>query len=206
MTVPSQKDAWNDFYGSNPRPWRGIISNKIRFPFGKGDVVLDIGCGIGKTSSALIEEGYRVIGVDISDVATDICRRIYGDKMSVVCASADSIPIDPCSADGIAMIHVLEHMNEEELKASADEAYRILSYGGKIFVRVFHKDDMRSGKGERIDGGIVRGNGIRYRYFTEDELRDAFKRFSEVSMERIDETTKFKETRSRIEAVFEKPA
>jgi len=206
MTVPGQKDAWNQFYGSNPRPWRGTISNKIRFPFRKGDLVLDIGCGTGKTSSALIEEGYRVIGVDISDVATDICRRMYGDKMSVICTSADSIPIDPYSVDGIVMIHVLEHMNEDELKASADEAYRILSCGGKMFVRVFHKDDMRSGKGESIDGGIVRGNGIRYRYFTEDELRNVFKRFSEVSTERIEERTKFNEIRSRIEAVFEKPA
>ena len=207
MTAPSQKDAWNSLYRSQPRQWKGAVRNKIPFPFAEGDVVLDVGCGNGKASAALIGSGYDVIGIDISDVAADACRRMHGDKMEVICASADSVPLDDDSVDGVVMIHVLEHLADDELKASVKEAHRILRKGGKVFVRAFHKDDMRSEKGERVDPHtVIRGNGIRYRYFDGEELAAAFVGFIQISLERIDETTKFKEIRSRIEAVFEKPA
>ncbi|MDR0791432.1 MAG: hypothetical protein LBE47_02715, partial [Methanomassiliicoccaceae archaeon] len=85
--------------------------------------------------------------------------------------------------------------------------YRILRTEAKIFVRVFHKDDMRSDKGERTDDNtVVRGNGIRYRYFIEDELRDVFSNFHEISMIRVNDRTKFGQDRSRIEAVFKRYA
>jgi len=207
MTSPTQKDAWNSLYRTQPRQWKGAIKNTIPFPFAKGDIVLDIGCGNGKASAALIRSGFDVIGIDVSDVAADACRKMHGDKMKVICASADSIPIYNAAADGIVMIHILEHLDDNELRASVKEADRVLRPGGKIFVRVFHTDDMRSDSGKRIDERtVVRGNGIRYRYFDERSLRETFGMFREVSMERIDETTKFKEIRSRIEAVFEKPA
>jgi len=206
MMPPCQKDAWNKFYETQPRPWKGVAST-IDFPFEKGDKILDVGCGNGKTSYALIEAGYDVTGIDISEAAADSCKRMYGDSMNVICASADSIPLDDGSMDGAVMVHVLEHMDEDETKASVKEIYRVLKQNAKIFVRVFHKDDMRSGKGERTDENtVIRGNGIRYRYFTEDEVRNIFSGLREISTERIDEMTKFKEKRSRIGSVFEKPA
>jgi len=207
MTELSQKDAWNEFYRTQPRPWKGAVRNVTGFPFAKGDKVLDIGCGNGKTSSALAEEGYSVIGIDISDVAIETCKKIYGSKMRFVCASADSIPLDDDEVDGIAMVHVLEHLTDDEILNTLKEVRRVIRTGGKIFVRVFHYDDMRSGKGKMTeDGAVVRGNGIRYRYFDEMRLKNVFSGFSEISAERIDEVTKFKEIRSRIEAVYEKPA
>ena len=206
MTV-CQKDAWDRLYGSQPRPWRGVLRNMIPFPFGKGDTVLDVGCGNGKASLTLMEEGFDVIGMDISDVAIGVCANAYGNRMKAICASADSIPLNGSSVDGVVMIHVLEHLTEDELKASVKEAYRVLRPGGKVFVKAFHTDDMRSDKGERIDNdAVVRGNGIRYRYFTETEIRDLFSEFGEVLTERFSEMTKFKGTRSWIEAVFEKVA
>ncbi|MDR0198235.1 MAG: class I SAM-dependent methyltransferase, partial [Methanomassiliicoccaceae archaeon] len=151
--------------------------------------------------------GYDVIGIDISDAAVKACRKLYGERMRAICASADSIPLDGGSVDGIVMIHILEHLTDIELRGAVKEAYRVLKRGGKVFVRVFHTDDMRSDKGERIDRRtVVRGNGIMYRYFDEDDVKGAFGEFTGITMERVDETTKFKETRSRIEAIFEKPA
>ena len=207
MTAPSQKDAWNEFYRTQPRPWKGAVRNKTKFPFREGDKVLDIGCGNGKTSSALAEEGYSVIGIDISDVAVETCKKIYGSKMRFVCASADSVPLDDNEVDGVVMVHVLEHLTDDEILITMKEVRRVIRTGGKIFVRVFHNDDMRSGKGERTeDGAVIRGNGIRYRYFDETRLKNVFSGFLEISVERIDEVTKFKEIRSRIEAIYEKPA
>ena len=207
MTVPSQKDAWDSFYRAQPRPWKGVLRNRTPFPFGKGEIVLDIGCGNGKTSSALIEAGCDVTGMDISEDAVGICRRTHGNRMKVICASAGSIPLNDGSADGIVMVHVLEHLTDDEIGGAVKEAHRVLRPGGKVYVKVFHTDDMRSDIGERIDDRtVVRGNGIRYRYFTGTELKDMFSGFREISAERFDERTKFKGTRSWIEAVFERMA
>jgi len=203
MTVPSQKDAWNELYHSRSRQWKGIVTTKVPFPFGKGDRILDIGCGNGKTSASLIEMGCEVIGIDISEAAVEACKRTFGDRMTVKCASADNIPLDDGIVDGVAMVHILEHLTDEELEAALKEVYRVLKKDGRVFVRVCHGDDMRSEKGERIDQRtVVRGNGIMYRYFDEIDLKKAFIGYREISMERIDEVTKFKETRSRMEAVY----
>ena len=205
MIVPRQKDAWDELYRSQFRPWKGVTSDTV-FPFKKGARVIDIGCGNGKTSFALMEAGYDVIGIDISDVAVEACNKMYGDRMKAVCASAESIPLENEDIDGAVMIHVLEHMTEEESKKALTELRRILKPDSRILVRVFHKDDMRSDKGERIDENtVVRGNGIRYRYFTETELRSLFTDLNEISLKRVEDKTKFKEVRSRIEAVFEIP-
>ena len=205
MIPPCQKDAWNKLYETQSRPWKGVAST-IDFPFEKGDKILDIGCGNGKTSYALMEAGYEVTGMDISEAAVNSCKKIYGDVMNVICASSESVPLDDESMDGVVMVHIFEHLTEDEMKASVAEMDRILKRNAKILVRVFHKDDMRSDKGTRIDEStVLRGNGIRYRYFNEDELKNLFLRFRTISMKRIDEITRFKEKRSRVEAVFEKP-
>ncbi|MCL2786061.1 MAG: class I SAM-dependent methyltransferase [Methanomassiliicoccaceae archaeon] len=204
MTVPDQKDAWNELYHSQPRPWRGVTSD-TNFPFSNGGTVLDIGCGNGKTSLALIDAGHNVIGIDISDAAVRICEKIAGNRMSVMTASATDIPLNDATMDGVVMIHVLEHLDADETERAVKEAERILTPGGKVLVRVFHRDDMRSDNGTRIgDGTVVRGNGIRYHYFTEEELGCLFASFSETYLKRIDSVTKFGERRSQIEAVYEK--
>ncbi|MCL2142668.1 MAG: class I SAM-dependent methyltransferase [Methanomassiliicoccaceae archaeon] len=205
MAVPDQKDAWNKLYRSQTRQWKGAVKTKIPLPFKKGDRVIDIGCGNGKTSAALIEEGCDVIGIDISEEAAEACRTIFGSKMRIECASAVSLPFDDGYADGVVMVHVLEHLTADEMEAAVKEVRRVLRLNGKLFVRVFHTDDMRSDKGERTDDRtVIRGNGIRYHYFDETELNDLFGGFRRISTERIDEATKFRERRSRIEAVYEK--
>jgi len=207
MTVPPQKDAWDDLYKAQPRQWKGPVRNETPFPFAKGDKILDVGCGNGKTSTSLIESGHSVVGIDISEAAVKICRELYGDKMGAVCASADSLPFEDDNFDGIVMFHVLEHLTGDERKAAVKEARRVLKTNGKIFVRAFSTDDMRSDKGERMDERtVIRGNGIMYRYFDENEVNRMFSEFVPISIKRVEERTKFKEIRSRIEAVYQKPA
>ncbi|MCL2712368.1 MAG: class I SAM-dependent methyltransferase [Methanomassiliicoccaceae archaeon] len=205
MTVLRQKDAWNELYSSQFRPWRGVITIDTPLPFAEGNKIIDIGCGTGKTSFALMEAKFNVTGIDTSDVAVGICEKLYGDRMQTIVASASKIPTEDETFDGAVMVHVLEHMEDDESEKAMKELYRILKHDAKIFVRVFHRDDMRSDKGEVIgEGTVLRGNGIMYHYFTEAELKRLFKDFNLVSLQKVDERTKFAGKRSRIDAVFQK--
>ena len=201
-TMVDQREAWDSFYSGNRRPWRGV-SDIGDLPFPPGGRVLEVGCGNGKTAVALAKRGYRVTGMDFSQKAIDICRELILDA-NFVCASVLNIPFENGSFDGISAFHVLEHLTDEELDKASEELYRVMKEGGYLLVKSFAEGDMRAGKGTASGDSVIRGNGILYHYFTEDELRSKLSRFECVSIRTAEDKTRFGPVRRRIEAVFRK--
>lgn len=195
-----QIEAWNELYGNQKRQWRGM--SDIEFPFTKGSSVIEIGCGNGKTSAALLEKGFEVTGIDFSENAINHCAETFPEMRSV-CASSTALPFADREFDGAVLVHILEHLDDDELKATVEEVRRVLKENGKVLVRAFTEDDMRHGNGIRINGFDVR-NGIRYRYFSEKDIKKLFSDFDPASVRTMTQSTKFGEIRSRIEGVFEK--
>ena len=197
-----QTDRWNDLYRSQTRAWRGV-TDLGELPFDECARILEVGCGNGKTMAALIERGFRVTGVDFSSEAVDACRRILGNDADVRCASVLDLPFDDREFDGATVFHVLENLDPGDVPKAVSELARVCKEGSFVKARVFSAGDLRSDKGERVsDDTVVRGNGIRYRYFTEDSLRDCFDGRECVSIRSYSEATRFGGSRSRIEAVF----
>ena len=191
-----QREAWDSFYRGQKRPWRGVASLDV--PFTEGQRVLDIGCGNGKTSQALIEMGCDVVGVDFSQNAVDQCNNsIKG--MTAVCSSSDKLPFNDNEFDGAVLVHVLEHLDDRELEDTLKEVKRVLKIGGHVFLRVFEKNDMRSNGGTE-----VKGNGIRYRYYDPGEIETVFKDLEPQWRSVTEQTTKFGSIRMRIEALYRK--
>ena len=197
-----QREAWDSFYSGNRRPWRGV-SDIGELPFPPGGRVLEVGCGNGKTAVALAKRGYRVTGMDFSQKAIDICRELILDA-DFVCASVLNIPFENGSFDGISAFHVLEHLTDEELDKASEELYRVMKNGGYLLVKSFAEGDMRAGKGTASGDSVIRGNGILYHYFTEDEITSKLSQFECVSIRTVEDKTRFGPVRRRIEAVFRK--
>lgn len=198
----NQKEAWEYFYNSSNRPWRGV--SKIKdIPFPKGSKILEVGCGNGKTAYMLLKMGYHVTGIDFSQSAIDMCRRIISDNNAVfICGSITELPFDNNTFDGTTVIHVLEHLDSKNLVSAVSELERVLKKGSKVFVRCFEKGDMRSKKGTYENGMIVRGNGIMYRYFDSNELCHMFKNCACESITTYEKNTRFGTIRKIIDAVF----
>lgn len=198
--MEDQREVWDEFYRVNGRPWRGISDLGV-LPFPANGRILEVGCGNGKTIAALTEKGYRTAGVDFSQAAIDSCRKQFDCDVDLQVASADRLPFGDQVFDGIVIFHLLEHLQSDELSRAVSESLRVLKCGCHIVVRVFSSDDMRSDKGRRMDDGtVVRGNGIRYRYFTESELRSLYSEGGEiVELRTKEEPTRFGGKRSRIE-------
>ena len=191
-----QREAWDSFYKGQKRPWRGVT--ELDVPFTEGQRILDIGCGNGKTSQALIKMGCDVIGVDFSQNAVDHCNSsIKG--MTAICSSSDRLPFSDNEFDGVVLVHVLEHLDDTELKNTVNEIQRVLKSNGYVFLRVFEKNDMRSNGGTEI-----KGNGIRYRYYDTGEIETIFEGFDSQWRSVTEQTTKFGSVRMRIEALYKK--
>ncbi|AIZ56451.1 ubiquinone/menaquinone biosynthesis C-methyltransferase UbiE [Candidatus Methanoplasma termitum] len=194
-----QADHWERFYTEHKRPWRGI--GKVALDIGPGSKVLDVGCGTGKTTAALLKSGADVTGLDFSPSAISQCISVFGDKAKFIIAECDKMPFPDDHFDAAAAVHILEHLDDTQLRDTVKEISRVLVPGGLVFVRVFAVEDMRA-KGENRN---TRGNGIEYRYFTEEEMKDIFRGFELISSERKDETMLFGAVRVKIECLFRLP-
>ena len=190
------QEAWESLYSGQSRPWRGV-ADIAWMSVSAGDRVLDLGCGNGKTSAALIERGADVTGIDFSPSAVESCKRIFGEKGTFLEADVRSLPFADGSFDIVVSVHVIEHVPESDISKASEEIVRVLRTGGTLYLRCFAEGDMRS-EGKRED---VR-NGILYRYFTEDDIRTVFPTMEVISLDRTEKPTRFGTVRCRLQAVL----
>ena len=196
-----QVDSWDEFYRTNRRAWRGMTDISW-LDVSPGMDVLEVGCGNGKTLAALRGAGCNVVGIDFSEEAVVSCKQLVPGA-DVRQGDILDLKFPDSSFDAVVMFHVLEHVLPEDMHRVESEVRRVLRSGGIAYVRSFSLGDMRSEKGMSLsDDMVVRGNGIRYRYYTERSLMDSFPNCTFESIRRVDEPTRFGTVRSRLEAII----
>ncbi len=193
------RDAWEDLYASQARPWRGVADISW-MGVSPGERVLDLGCGNGKTSEALIAAGAEVTGIDFSPSAVESCRSRIGSGAVFEVADVRDLPFSDGTFDAVVSVHVLEHVPATDISKACGEILRVLRSGGRLFMQCFAEGDMRSG-GRKED---VR-NGILYRYLSEDDLRSMFPGAEVSGAELLEEPTRFGTVRRRLRCVVSKP-
>lgn len=100
-----------------------------------GPAVADIGCGSGLVSKDLLEMGYDVTGMDISEGMLENARKIPGLKLQV--GDIEHLPFADEAFDKIICLGVITYL-PDETKALA-ELLRVLKPGGKLVLAVRNK-------------------------------------------------------------------
>ncbi|MFC1966409.1 SAM-dependent methyltransferase [Chloroflexota bacterium] len=103
----------------------------------KGDIIADIGCGIGTFALESAKEGYRVYAVDYSPVALGIARQLAGEigvtgKITFILSSVEKIPIDSGAVDKVVSANFIEHLYPEQFDVLLRELSRIIKDGGCV--------------------------------------------------------------------------
>ena len=169
--MDSHLKAWDKDYASRGRLWGGGVKDLPALP--EGSFLLELGCGDGKTLSAL-SGGWSVVGLDISPQALLLSRRARADA-SLILADAGCLPLRKESFDAVFAFHVAGHLLADGRRALVREAARVLVLGGRLFFRDFCDQDMRAGQGEEVEAGTFRrGSGILTHYFAENEVKELF--------------------------------
>ncbi len=170
--VDSNLDAWDKDYRSRGRLW-GSATKDIP-DLREGSEVLELGCGDGKTLSAMAGRDWRITALDISAEALRLSR-ITMQEAFLLLADARRLPFRDESFDAIFAFHVTGHLLLADRESAASEATRVLRKGGKLFLREFGAEDMRLGKGKEVElSTFRRGHGVITHYFTEDEIAELF--------------------------------
>lgn len=204
----SPERYWNYFYSNNKdnffkdRRWLQIEFPEI-FELTKPDAgkrtVIEIGCGVGNTLYPILQANENkdllAIGVDYSSKAIEIVKEheLYtkGNAHAAVWDLANpdgTLPegVEEHSADVVILIFVLSALQPEQWPHAVANIKKLAKPGARILFRDYGRYDLTQirFKKERLlaDNFYIRGDGTRVYFFTEEELHDIFKEFTDVKI------------------------
>jgi SAM-dependent methyltransferase len=202
----SDSGAWEEEYNTRGRLWGGETHNLPELPVLSR--VLELGCGNGRTLSALIRRGWDVTAIDFAFRAVSLSREVILDPAHahIMVADARCPPFKDSTFDAVFALHIIGHLCEQDRGRIATILHRIIKPGGILFFSDFSPDDFRFGKGSETEPATFRrGSGTFTHYFTRMEVISLFSELSLVSIRthrwpmRVLGTTLL---RSEIQAVF----
>ena len=172
--MKDESGAWEEEYLCKGVVWGGAVHHLPELPVGSR--VLELGCGNGKTLSAMIQRNWDVTAIDFSARAVAMSRKnICTQKGDVCVADARSLPFSHGRFDAVFAIHIFSHLDQIERTRAVAESVRVLKTGGILYFSGFSPEDFRSGKGSIVEEGTVKkGSGICTHYFTEPETKILF--------------------------------
>lgn len=107
-------------------PWLGSLCNL------QSARILEIGCGTGASTVALLEQGASVYAVDVDRAALSVAQyrcALYGLQAEFALMNATDIAQIPGQFDMVIFSASLEHMTYEERIKSIQEAFKLVGSG-----------------------------------------------------------------------------
>jgi len=109
------------------------ILERLARPAGRD--VVDVGCGGGALTRALVALGARVIGIEVSEDQLASARASdAGSGARYMIGSGQSLPLDDGCADVVVFMRTLHHVPVKEMDRALTEARRVLRPDGAIHV------------------------------------------------------------------------
>jgi demethylmenaquinone methyltransferase/2-methoxy-6-polyprenyl-1,4-benzoquinol methylase len=112
--------------GQDPR-WRRFLVSRL--PHGDGHV-LDVATGTGLVAAELLRNGFDVTGVDQSPEMLAVARRRFGDRVELVHASAEALPLASASFDHLTFTYLVRYVADPA--ATLAELARVVRPGGVV--------------------------------------------------------------------------
>jgi cyclopropane fatty-acyl-phospholipid synthase-like methyltransferase len=104
-----------------------------------GARVLDIGCGAGVPADRLlVEAGFEVTGIDISQIQIDRARLLVPEA-EFVCSDIVDVVLEPDTFDAIVSFYALIHVPLEDQRDLLPRVFRTLRAGGLFLAIVGHE-------------------------------------------------------------------
>ncbi|MFO0607819.1 MAG: class I SAM-dependent methyltransferase [Polyangiales bacterium] len=184
-------DYWNDMAAESDASARDAVlcgfrserdfdaagredAEHLLLPFVKPtDVVLDVGCGLGRLLKWVAPACRRAIGLDVSKVMLAKARRRLAAAPNVTLAQIPlslRLPVPDRGVDFAYFYHVSEHMDREDAYQILREIRRCLRPGGAALVQfslIDHADNRREFVRWAVAGD---DEGVRSRFYTEPEV------------------------------------
>ena len=192
--MSSNLSKWNEIYFDgiiNKKPSQEILNIVPRLKLDGVVEILDAGCGTGRHSNYLANQGFKVHGIDVSSEAVRIAEVNKQDNtVDYHVGSLIDLPFSPNSIDFILASHSLGYASNEDVRKSVKQLDSVLISGKPILIRVastqhpFHQAKPADIYGFSHIGFCIK-NGLPVHFFEEEELKDLFKNYKIERLEHI---------------------
>jgi len=103
-----------------------------RRPFGPGEALLEVGCGLGQYLAVAAERVDHVAGVDVSLALLVLARQRIEGRGAVLAAEAEHLPFADGAFAAVIAADVIEHLGDQ--RRSLREMGRVLLPKGSLFL------------------------------------------------------------------------
>ena len=156
--------------------------------------VLDLGCGSGRHVIFLANENFDTYGLEQSEEGVKFTQQWLKFKnlnASVIKGMMTEIPFDNEFFDVLVDFQSIQHNVWKDIKASAEEIYRVLKKEGMAFLVIRSSEDYLANKGivietntcSNIQEGDMMDAGICH-FFTKKEIDELFSKFKVLSIDK----------------------
>ncbi len=152
--MKSLSEEWDKFFKQHPYggPWDynkhtkklqddHVVDFIKYYNFEKNLKVLDCGCADGRNSEYLINEEFEVTGVDFSQTVIERTQKRLTKGKFLTGDIRKLDKIESNSFDFLIDAGALHVNFPKDIISIIEEYHRILKPSGKMFIRVFNKDD-----------------------------------------------------------------
>lgn len=152
---------------------------------------LDIGCGTGKYLSYLENNGFIVDGIDSSPTAVEMTKKVSTKSTNIQQADMYEFSYPSNTYNLILSVSTLHHGRKSQVQNAIQQIYKSLTPDGKAFITL---PNFEAGNTwdtfkdhTEIELGTYSPNsgpeeGIPHSFFTEQEIRDLFSNFKNLSL------------------------
>ncbi|WP_265444688.1 class I SAM-dependent methyltransferase [Acetivibrio straminisolvens] len=171
-----------------------MAAKEIFKKFGCGKV-MDLGCGTGRHTIYLAQNGFQVLAVDVSETGIEVTRA-KAEKLNLTnieFAQLDmrNLTVGDNLPDAILCVWTTGHGNIEDVRKNVNEMYRILRPGGVLVVDYVSIEDENYGKGIEIEKNTFINNvegeeNIPHHYFSKEEIEELYMGFSNIDIAPVD--------------------
>ena len=132
----------------------------------RGETLLDIGCGTGKSLLPFFEKGLQVTGLDPSPYMIDLAKKKLGNRVDLHRGFAEDLPFDDNSFNYASFFTTLEFVQDPQ--KALEEACRVAK--DKIFIGVLNRYALK-GLERRVKGMFKESIFNKARFFSIWELK-----------------------------------
>ncbi|MDP4145337.1 MAG: class I SAM-dependent methyltransferase [Bacillota bacterium] len=194
--MENQQSYWNGRYSAEKHIWgmepcmAAKRSAEVFKSCGFHNILVP-GCGYGRHSLFLAQNGLKVTGFDISDQAVEIAKAELPKDISINYSQGNALDEEKYlqEYDGILSINMLHLFPKDQRQTILQNFSKALKKGGRLVLTSMSVNDADYGKGERsVKYTFEAKKGRPIHYFNEESMKELISDyFKVVSIEEIRE-------------------
>jgi SAM-dependent methyltransferase len=191
-------EYWESRFKNEGAMWKFEPADSAMYAVGlfKSNRISNIlipGIGYGRNAKLFIDNGFSVIGVEISKSAIELARS-YGINSKIHHGSVMSMPFDNEKYEGIFCYAVIHLLNKRERRNFLKSCYNQLNENGLMIFVLASKDNSLFGNGKYISKDrYAIAKGLNVFFYDSDSVLKEFSDFGIIDCKDFEEPVKFME-------------